>query len=98
MAVCYGIQDGHTKAVGTRLPPPSCSSGTRLTAQIPRALLERGAAWGTPSIEAATLPLIEGDCALVVIHFPKQGRVPFNKARWPLRDKPAAISHKHVDG
>src|SRR5260370_9455689 len=96
MAVCYGIQDGHTKAVGTRLPPPTCSSGTRLTAQIPRALQELGAAWGTPSIEAATLPLIEGDCALVVIHFPKQGRVPFKKARSPLRDKAEPISHNPV--
>jgi hypothetical protein len=37
------------------------------------------------------LPLIEGDCALVVIHFP--GWVPFKKARSPLRDKAGAISH-----
>src|SRR5258708_681852 len=44
-------------------------------AEAPPRALERGAAaWGTPSIEAANLPLIEGDCALVVIHFPKQGR------------------------
>jgi hypothetical protein len=41
-------------------------------AHIPCALLERGAAWGTSSIEAATLPPIEGDCALVVIHFPSR--------------------------
>ena len=39
------------------------------------------------------MPLIKGDCVLVVIHFPKQGRVPFKKARSPLRDKTEAISH-----
>jgi hypothetical protein len=43
-------------------------------------------------------PVQEGDCALVVIHFPKQGRVPFKKARSPLRDKAEAISHNRVSG
>ena len=90
---------GYPKLSAQRQPPASCSSGTRLTAQIPlRRLLERGAAWGAPSIEAATLPLIEGDCALEVIHFPKQGRGPFKKARSPLRDKAEAISHEPVFG
>src|SRR5260370_39198209 len=99
MAAHFHFLYGLSKAVGPREPPPSCSSGTRLTAQIPlRRLLERGAAWETPSIEAATLPLIEGDCALVVIQFPKQGRVPFKKARSPLRDKAEAISHNPVSG
>ena len=93
MAPDFCFLYGLSKTAGPRQPAPSCTSCTRLTAQIPRALLEPGAAWGTPSIAAATLPLIEGDCALVVIHFPKQGRVPFKKAWSPLRDKAEAISH-----
>jgi hypothetical protein len=67
-------------------------------AHIPCALLEREQPGELPPIEAGTLSLIECDCALVVIHSPKQGWVPFKKARSPLRDKAEAISHNPVWG
>ena len=71
-----------------------CSSGGPDPAHAPRT----GSSLGNSVHRAATLPLIEGDCALVVIHFPKQGRVPFKKARAPPRDKVEAISHNPVSG
>jgi len=49
---------GYPKLSAHASPPPSCSSCTRLTAQIPRALLERGASRnGIAAVEDVTTDL-----------------------------------------